>query len=57
MRIQLNIILEFYLVSDDRIRTDLTVVANPRMRGEAKVEGQLVADADIMSVIADRTAV
>jgi len=25
-----------------------------RMRGEAKVEGQLVADADIMSVIADR---
>ena len=28
-----------------------------RMRGEAKVEGQLVADADIMSVIADRTAV
>ena len=28
-----------------------------RMRGEAKVEGQLVADADIMSVIADRGAV
>ena len=28
-----------------------------RMRGEAKVEGQLVADADIMSVIADRAAV
>lgn len=25
-----------------------------RMRGEAKVNGQLVADADIMSVIADR---
>lgn len=25
-----------------------------RMRGEAKVEGQLVADADIMSVIAER---
>ncbi len=25
-----------------------------RMRGEARVEGQLVADADIMSVIADR---
>jgi beta-hydroxyacyl-ACP dehydratase FabZ len=25
-----------------------------RMRGEAKVEGQLVADADIMSIIADR---
>jgi hypothetical protein len=25
-----------------------------RMRGEAKVEGQLAADADIMSVIADR---
>ena len=25
-----------------------------RMRGEAKVDGQLVADADIMSVIADR---
>jgi 3-hydroxyacyl-[acyl-carrier-protein] dehydratase len=27
-----------------------------RMRGEAKVEGQLVADADIMSVIADRSS-
>ena len=27
-----------------------------RMRGEAKVEGQLVADADIMSVIADRAS-
>jgi 3-hydroxymyristoyl/3-hydroxydecanoyl-(acyl carrier protein) dehydratase len=25
-----------------------------RMRGEAKVEGQIVADADIMSVIANR---
>jgi 3-hydroxymyristoyl/3-hydroxydecanoyl-(acyl carrier protein) dehydratase len=25
-----------------------------RMRGEAKVDGQLAADADIMSVIADR---
>src|SRR5437762_1224612 len=25
-----------------------------RMRGEAKVEGQLAADADIMSIIADR---
>jgi len=25
-----------------------------RMRGEAKVDGQLVADADIMSIIADR---
>jgi 3-hydroxyacyl-[acyl-carrier-protein] dehydratase len=25
-----------------------------RMRGEAKVEGQLVADADIMSIVADR---
>jgi hypothetical protein len=24
------------------------------MRGEAKVDGQLVADADIMSIIADR---
>jgi len=28
----------------------------PRMRGEAKVDGQLVADADIMSVIADRAS-
>lgn len=28
-----------------------------RMRGEAKVDGRLVADADIMSVIADRAAV
>jgi len=27
-----------------------------RMRGEAKVDGQLVADAEIMSVIADRSA-
>ena len=27
-----------------------------RMRGEAKVEGQVVADADIMSVIADRAS-
>ena len=27
-----------------------------RMRGEAKVNGQLVADADIMSVIADRNS-
>lgn len=27
-----------------------------RMRGEAKVEGQLVADADIMSVIVDRAS-
>ncbi len=27
-----------------------------RMRGEAKVEGQLVADADIMSIIADRAS-
>ncbi len=27
-----------------------------RMRGEAKVDGQLVADADIMSVIADRSS-
>ncbi|HKO60711.1 MAG TPA: 3-hydroxyacyl-ACP dehydratase FabZ [Pyrinomonadaceae bacterium] len=27
-----------------------------RMRGEAKVEGQLVADAEIMSVIADRAS-
>jgi 3-hydroxyacyl-[acyl-carrier-protein] dehydratase len=27
-----------------------------RMRGEAKVEGQLAADADIMSVIADRAS-
>ena len=27
-----------------------------RMRGEAKVNGQLVADADIMSVIADRAS-
>jgi hypothetical protein len=26
------------------------------MRGEAKVEGQLCADADIMSIIADRGA-
>jgi hypothetical protein len=25
-----------------------------RMRGEAKVDGQLVADAEIMSIIADR---
>jgi 3-hydroxyacyl-[acyl-carrier-protein] dehydratase len=27
-----------------------------RMRGVAKVEGQLVADADIMSIIADRSS-
>jgi 3-hydroxyacyl-[acyl-carrier-protein] dehydratase len=27
-----------------------------RMRGEAKVDGQIVADADIMSVIADRAS-
>jgi beta-hydroxyacyl-ACP dehydratase FabZ len=27
-----------------------------RMRGEARVDGQLVADADIMSVIADRSS-
>lgn len=28
-----------------------------RMRGEARVEGQLVAEAEIMSVIADRSAI
>ncbi len=28
-----------------------------RMRGEAKVEGRVVAEADIMSAVADRTAV
>ncbi len=27
-----------------------------RMRGEARVEGQLVADAEIMSIVADRSA-
>jgi 3-hydroxymyristoyl/3-hydroxydecanoyl-(acyl carrier protein) dehydratase len=27
-----------------------------RMRGEAKVDGQLVANADIMSIIADRNS-
>jgi 3-hydroxyacyl-[acyl-carrier-protein] dehydratase len=27
-----------------------------RMRGEAKVDGNLVADADIMSIVADRNA-
>jgi hypothetical protein len=26
-----------------------------RMRGEAKVDGQIAADADIMSIIADRS--
>jgi beta-hydroxyacyl-ACP dehydratase FabZ len=49
------------VVPGDTLRLEVTALRIgsrvQRMRGEAKVEGQLVADADIMSVIADRTAV
>ena len=46
------------VVPGDTLRLEVTALRIgsrvQRMRGEAKVEGQLVADADIMSVIADR---
>jgi len=49
------------VVPADTLRLEVTALRIgsrvQRMRGEAKVEGQLVADADIMSVIADRAAV
>jgi beta-hydroxyacyl-ACP dehydratase FabZ len=49
------------VVPGDSLRLEVTALRIgsrvQRMRGEAKVEGQLVADADIMSVIADRSAV
>jgi len=49
------------VVPGDTLRLEVTALRIgskvQRMRGEAKVEGQLVADAEIMSVIADRTAV
>jgi beta-hydroxyacyl-ACP dehydratase FabZ len=49
------------VVPGDTLRLEVTALRIgskvQRMRGEAKVEGQLVADADIMSVIADRAAV
>lgn len=49
------------VVPGDTLRLEVTALRIgskvQRMRGEAKVEGQLVADADIMSVIADRGAV
>jgi 3-hydroxyacyl-[acyl-carrier-protein] dehydratase len=49
------------VVPGDTLRLEVTALRIgsrvQRMRGEAKVEGQLVADADIMSIIADRTAV
>ena len=49
------------VVPGDTLRLEVTALRIgsrvQRMRGEAKVEGQLVADADIMSVIADRSAV
>jgi beta-hydroxyacyl-ACP dehydratase FabZ len=49
------------VVPGDTLRLEVTALRIgsrvQRMRGEAKVEGQLVADADIMSVIADRTTV
>ncbi len=46
------------VVPGDTLRLEVTALRIgsrvQRMRGEAKVEGQLVADADIMSIIADR---
>lgn len=49
------------VVPGDTLRLEVTALRIgskvQRMRGEAKVEGQLVADADIMSVIADRATV
>jgi beta-hydroxyacyl-ACP dehydratase FabZ len=49
------------VVPGDTLRLEVTALRIgskvQRMRGEAKVDGQLVADADIMSVIADRAAV
>ena len=46
------------VVPGDTLRLEVTAIRIgsrvQRMRGEAKVDGQLVADADIMSVIADR---
>lgn len=46
------------VVPGDTLRLEVTALRIgsrvQRMRGEAKVEGQLVANADIMSVIADR---
>lgn len=48
------------VVPGDTLRLEVTALRIgskvQRMRGEAKVEGQLVADADIMSVIADRSS-
>lgn len=46
------------VVPGDTLRLEVTALRIgsrvQRMRGEAKVDGQLVADADIMSIIADR---
>jgi 3-hydroxyacyl-[acyl-carrier-protein] dehydratase len=46
------------VVPGDTLRLEVTALRIgsriQRMRGEAKVNGELVADADIMSVIADR---
>ena len=46
------------VVPGDTLRLEVTALRIgsrvQRMRGEAKVEGQIVADADIMSIIADR---
>jgi len=46
------------VVPGDTLRLEVTALRIgsrvQRMHGEARVEGQLVADADIMSVIADR---
>jgi len=48
------------VVPGDTLRLEVTALRIgsrvQRMRGEAKVEGQLVADADIMSIIADRSS-
>lgn len=48
------------VVPGDTLRLEVTAVRIgsrvQRMRGEASVNGRIVADADIMSVIADRSA-
>lgn len=49
------------VVPGDTLRLEVTAVRIgsrvQRMRGEASVNGRIVADADIMSVIADRSAI
>jgi beta-hydroxyacyl-ACP dehydratase FabZ len=49
------------VVPGDTLRLEVTAVRIgtrvQRMRGEAKVDGQMVAEADIMSVVAERNAV